>query len=214
MLTVACVLKSGGDYKWDYVERLYKGVKENLSYDHDFRFVCFTDNCSTGVNRNIQQQRHLFPSLESYWSKLEVFGLKGQVIYFDLDVIITRSIDELARMILYSKRSDKVFYMMKAFNKRRAFNSSIMAWNGDFSYLLSELKPDHLICYRKWDQRYISETLEGKDVSILSVDNYLNIKSYRHHCIDGIPEGTDVVVFHGLPRPREVQWLEGELCQK
>lgn len=210
MLKIACVLKSGGDYNWEYVERLYKGVKEHLSYEHEF--VCFTDKPNLEAKHIFQP--HLLSGLESYWSKLEVFGLKGQVIYFDLDTIITGSISRLADMIVLGKRSDNVFYMMKPFNINRVANSSIMAWNGDFEYLLNDLKPGDLKKYRKWDQKYVSETLQREGKSIVFVNNYINIVSYRHHCIDEVPEGTDVVVFHGLPRPRDVQWLEKELCQR
>src|SRR6185437_8074786 len=40
MLTVACVLKSGGVYTPEYVERLRSGVGQHL--DH-YKFVCLSD---------------------------------------------------------------------------------------------------------------------------------------------------------------------------
>jgi hypothetical protein len=149
-------------------------------------------------------------TLRNYWSKLEIFSLTGKVLYFDLDVIITGSINKLVDQI-NNLQGNKTFYMLKAFNPNREFNSSIMGWNGDFKNILSNATSEILEMYSKWDQQYISDFLKQNGVTIKSVNDCLNIKSYKHHCRENVPGGTDVIVFHGMPRPKDVNWLEGEL---
>jgi len=88
-LTIACVLRSGGDFDQEYVERLRDGVAANLSLPH--RFVCLSD---VEVPCERLALQHGWPG---WWSKLELFEqLKGRVLYFDLDTVIAGSLDEIA----------------------------------------------------------------------------------------------------------------------
>ena len=85
-LTIACVLRSGGDFDAEYVERLRDGVAANLSLPH--RFVCLSD---IEVPCERVALRHGWPG---WWSKLELFEqLKGRVLYFDLDTVIAGSLN-------------------------------------------------------------------------------------------------------------------------
>ena len=83
-----------------YVNRLYSGVKRNLS--HDFRFVCFTDNV-TGITPEVETYplpevnpraiAHFRNGKKQGLFKANIGDLKGPCLYFDLDVIIVDSID-------------------------------------------------------------------------------------------------------------------------
>lgn len=206
MLQIAVVLKSGGDYDWEYVERLYKNIQKHTT--QEFKFVVFTDLEQFSTPNDIE----IIPletNLMNYWSKLEIFRLKGQVLYFDLDTIIVNNIDELLTTI--ESCAENNFYMMEAFNLNRHHSSGVMAWNGDFEFILEHQKTkDEILNYGKWEQDYIVDILEENNFLISTINEYINISSYKKHCLNGVPADTDVVCFHGKPRPKDVNWLIGE----
>ena len=95
-VNVLC-FKWGSLYGPEYVNRLYAGVKENLS--RPFRFVCVTDN-PEGLNGGIDAVE--FPAPPPGWKfswpnifvKLMVFkngfaDLSGPTLFLDIDQIIT-----------------------------------------------------------------------------------------------------------------------------
>jgi|APSaa5957512535_1039671.scaffolds.fasta_scaffold02579_17 hypothetical protein len=218
MLTIACVLKSGGDYDWEYVNRLKKNIDENIT--HEYKFVIFTDMWESkqcppeGV-----EIRYLESEFKTYWSKLELFRLTGEVLYFDLDTIILNGLDFLIEgirtMVSFHPEKDH-FFMMKAFNRHRRYASGILAWNGDFEWLYSSTKPEMIERYGKWEQDYIVDRLCSVKQKINFIDDCMGggIISYKHHCIAGIPKSANIICFHGKPRPREVNWLEEVLIGK
>ncbi len=94
-------MKWGTKYGPEYVNRLYHMVKKNLTLP--FKMVCLTDDTS-GIEPDIL----CFPipplelppgSPERGWNKLSTFepdlyGLKGQALFLDIDIIILDNIDE------------------------------------------------------------------------------------------------------------------------
>ena len=222
MLTIACCLKSGGIYNWEYVNRLYKGVEENLNYSYKFVILTdmgeFTYKEAQSLPSNVEVHC-LQMDLPKYWSKIELFQLKGEVIYFDLDTIILKPINNLVYRILcdIGESVSNSFYMLKAFRIGEVWASGIMAWTGDWSWLMDEFDRSSDIPggRRSWEQRYIKEKLKSRGVKIGAVNDYLpKIYSYKHHCRNGIPNGAGIVCFHGKPNPQEVGWLIGEKGKK
>jgi hypothetical protein len=65
---VVCV-KYGTKYGADYVNKLYYGVKKNLSREH--RFMCFTEDGS-GLDKNIEVMK-LKHKWAGWWSKVHIF---------------------------------------------------------------------------------------------------------------------------------------------
>lgn len=95
LLQVVCV-KYGTKYGADYVNKLYYGVKHNLTTPHDF--TCFTDD-PAGLDGEIKV-RSLANKWTGWWSKVHIFDKAAYnginlVLYIDLDMIITGSLDEL-----------------------------------------------------------------------------------------------------------------------
>src|SRR3990172_8259243 len=92
MITVACVLRSGGDFAPEHVWALKRGVNKYLQMPHEFRIL--TDYTFAGPAGS--KLREAWPG---WWSKLELFRpgtFSGPVLYFDLDTVIVGSIDALA----------------------------------------------------------------------------------------------------------------------
>lgn len=200
-MKVVCVLKSGGDYNWRYVNALRNAFDKHLSLKYDF--YCFSD--MKGFN-NCNKLLNNWPG---WWSKLEALQLNGPAIYADLDTVILGNLDPWAEAV--QELSENQFMMLKALHPHRQWASGLMAWNGNYSWLCNEFvyeKRPH-----NWDQVYIERKLLGRRVEIKAVQNYLpGVYSYKRHCRNygGPPEGSRIVYFHGHPRPHEVddQWVK------
>lgn len=189
-LKVLCVLKSGGDYGPEYVDKLAAMVRRNLRIPYEF--VCLTD---MPVKGGVEFETEC---LKGWWAKLEVFRFTGPCVYFDLDTVIVDRIDALS-----SIRQERCFYMLQPFNPREAWASGLMAWNGDFRFLYDELNRVDIDRFR-WDQRYISAKMKAHKERVQPFNSIIpGIASYKHHCKEGIPDGARIVCFHGHPRPHE-----------
>jgi 2-polyprenyl-3-methyl-5-hydroxy-6-metoxy-1,4-benzoquinol methylase len=195
-LTVVCVLKSGGCYTGQYVEAMRNMVARNLTVPH--RFMCLTD---MGALPGSEKLQHGMPG---WWSKLELFRVKGPVLYFDLDTVIVGNLDRLGRMAM--AMPENTMRMLTPFNAKRRqageWASGVMAWHGDFRYLLEDA-PTNLqdAFYSGWDQVYIFQSLLKHGVSISAVNEDASIYSYKRHCQGGVPKGAEVICFHGNARP-------------
>lgn len=98
MLTVACVYRTftsahtGSYYNDAWVHKLQRGVARHLTVPH--RFVCLSNSFVPDVTVLPLQSQW-----DGWWSKIELFrpGLfNGPVLSFDLDVMITGSLDAFA----------------------------------------------------------------------------------------------------------------------
>ncbi len=99
MQTVIC-MKWGTAYGVDYANTLYSMVKRNTA--RPLRFICFTDD-PAGLAPGVEARPLPHITLpEDYewkaWRKIalwqrEIEGLSGDVLFFDLDVVVVGSID-------------------------------------------------------------------------------------------------------------------------
>lgn len=200
MLTVVCVLKSGGIYTPEYVYRLQYEIFKHLTIP--YQFVCLTD-----MKLNSCETIPLDHDYPGWWSKLELFRLTGKTLYFDLDTIINGSLDALAEY-------DHHFTMLADFQPPgRAivpgvYGSGAMAWQGDFSHLLSEFTTDQILDYNrtgKWgDQGWITDHLgcEPETFQTLFPGEFA---SHKWQPLKD-RQAAAVVCYHGIPRPHETGW--------
>lgn len=193
MLTVACVLKSGGIYDATWVARLRDGVKRHLPLGH--RFVCLSD---VDVPCERIPLEHDWPG---WWSKLEVFRLPGPALYFDLDTAIVGDLTGFAIGTRWPSLK-----MLRDFYAPEHCGSGVMAWPGDevrSLYRAFAGAPDHLMKAqrsRMGDQAFIEEAWGGG--AIVRWQDVLRdeVVSYKVHCRNGIPPNARVVCLHGRPK--------------
>jgi hypothetical protein len=183
---VACVLRSGGDYDVEYVERLRDGVAEHLD---GAQFVCLSD-VPVPCDRI-----PLITDWPGWWAKIEVFRLTGQVLYLDLDTVVVGSLAPLAEQ--------REFTVAPNWFHPEQMNTAVMAFDGDYSYLFERFRPDLIAKYRRperWgDQGYVQDHIEAPWQRFED----RHVASYK---CGKRTEDTRVVCFHGRPRPREVGW--------
>lgn len=96
--TVICV-KQGTLYGADYVNRLAAMVRRNA--ESEVRFVCFTED-PQGIADGIEHHPLPAPGLLGWWNKVALFredleNVGDRLLFLDLDVVITGSIEPLLR---------------------------------------------------------------------------------------------------------------------
>lgn len=204
-------MKWGTRYGAHYVNRLYHGVKNNLT--RPFRFVCFTDD-DTGLEEGIESfplppitipEQHTV----SPWRKLSLFSkdladLSGKTLFLDLDVIIVDTLDD------FFDYSEKFSIIENWTQKGRGIgNSSIYCFNvGEHADILEyyESNQDEVFANYSNEQIYLSLNIKDKQYW---PDDWC--KSFKFHAIPrgikryfvepSIPDGCKIVVFHGYPNP-------------
>lgn len=214
MLTVACVLKSGGDFDSEYVHRLEGMVRDHLN-SVPFRFLCLSDAPVNTI------QRPLMFNFPGWWSKMELFTLRPPVLALDLDTILVGSIDPLVNAILEDKST---VFMLRSFRKPE-YGSGVMGWNRDLSWMIKRfariasestffdrsnalrMKTPHHGVFRG-DQNWIQEELNRANYQISSVQDFQpGVISFKNHISKNgykLPEGATIICFHGKPRPKDV----------
>ena len=215
---IVCV-KWGNKYISQYVNVLYNMVKRNTTVP--FEFHCITDDIK-GLDPHIKTIKlPNDPWIKTWWSKLWMFGghfpLQGNILYFDLDVIVFKNIDEL-----FNYNPDK-FMIIRDFYRCRIkdwklCNSSVMRWKtGTVNYLWDDFvsKPNVVMGDNHGDQDWI--TKRAKQDTNHWPDDW--IRSYKWEMIGykdtkarrgpklifdrppKIIEANKVAVFHGEPKP-------------
>jgi len=211
MLTVACV-RWGTRYSWLWVERLKRMVDRHLSEPH--RFICLTDSPVDTI-----ECQPLLSDLQGWWAKLELFQagrFEGDVLYLDLDVVITAAIDDIVQAArgdafklwmrddfsysLRSPRDDLDFDTRRLLGGVGVCNSSVMAWRaGNLNHVWGSFDPA-VTKVLHGDQNYISRLLGKQGIGFLP--DFL-VGSYKYGRIRHEPIAP-VMVFHGNPKMDEL----------
>lgn len=188
MLTVACVLKSGGIYDATWVARLRDGVARHLPLDYSF--VCLSD---VDVPCERIPLEHDWPG---WWSKIELFKLEGPVLYFDLDTAIVGDLSEIAGGARWPGMKT-----LRDFYRPDGLGSGVMMWGSNVSaiYRRFAIQPDqHMkVLGGRGDQGFLESCTD-----VLRIQDVLpdQIVSYKVHCRNGIPPDARVVCLHGKPK--------------
>lgn len=194
-LTVACVLRTGGEYEPAHVARLEEQVRTHLQ--GRYRFVCLSDASETATQK-------LTTEWPGWWAKMEIFYLSGPLLYLDLDTTIVGDLERLARLV-YMQEFIAMRDVYRGRGDRTALQSSIMAWRDDVSPIARQFAeaPDHYMrTYdRLGDQGFIGDnrpkgTVFWQDVTPGAVVSYKADVRNR-----GVSDAACVIAFHGQPRP-------------
>jgi len=205
VLTVACVYKPGGGFSDEYAYKLKQNVEEKLDTPH--RFVALTRQKLKGIETIPLQKNRI-----GYWNKLELFrkGLfDGPVVYLDLDTIVVRDFTEIANFPHDFTAADN----WKG-SPGESLSSWFLAFDGrvDRSHILESFDPSMAGEYeRDWrfwgDQGHIERSLNEEWFSLRELFPGC-CESYKWSVQRNkrISQDTVFVVFHGRPRPHELNW--------
>lgn len=183
MLTVACV--NQGNYLGrgqEYVDKLRSMVSRNLS--QPFKFVCIEE----AKDRDGEE-------LTGWWTKIALFQpgrFAGRVLFFDLDTVITGSLDELSA-------TKGIIDLVTWGWRTHTLCSSVMCWDAG----------EHEGIYNKYHSG-IPKDFRGDQDWITHLGGWPILPaefcaSYRYHSRDRVPQKCVAVNFHGKPKPHEVK---------
>lgn len=209
MLHVVCI-RAGEVFSPAYVVNLKDMVVRNVQEGFPGRFVCFTDRPDE-LPADIETAP-LPADLPGWWSKLALFrdGLfpeGDRVLFFDLDTVITGSIDKL---VAY----DGDFAILRDFYRPNGLQSSVMAWEAGEqteiweSFERAGCPMDNPGGDQAWIER-VGCLGWMRRWQTLFPGMFVSYKQTH-----GIPAEASVVVFHGKPRPHEVTegWVPKVWC--
>ena len=208
MINIACVLniqhnRRGPQYSIDWVDRLYRAVSRNL--DIPFKFTCLSnvDTPYTTIK--------LISDSDMYWNKIELFRkdiFQGPVFYLDLDVVICKNITN----DILNLPKDKMLMTREPY--RDLINSSLMFWDGDYSYLFEQyIANKHSIVEeyndpatgKYTDQAYIRDNTSYDILENYTRDNFIE---WKHHRVDTPIVDPSILVFMGAHKPNNHTDLE------
>jgi hypothetical protein len=196
-LIVACVLRSGGTYTPEHVARLRDGVRANLG---DHRFICLSDVDVPCERIALTEQ---WPG---WWSKLELFrpDIDGDLLYFDLDTIITGDLSDMAAINRLA--------IMRDVYRPDGLQSSVMYIPQDEKSKVWErftAHPEHYMAqYASGGDQAFLEPLWGERATIWQEALPGQLASYKadHIAECGVPDNCRAVIFHGRPKPEDIGW--------
>jgi hypothetical protein len=221
----ACVIH-GNAYSWTYVERLYNMLSRHIS--QGIRLHVYTESDRPVPAPMI---KHVLPAWgiqepkRSWWYKMKLFDSAehaGPLLYFDLDTVIVNNIDWILKLPpswFWTVRDFKYLWRPMYYS----INSSIMWWDTrKFDYVWQDFQQQNLQQIMKQyrgDQDYLAKIVENNHVRYLDSER---VKSWRWECLNGgynfkrrnyqstdantvLDQTTDILVFHGNPKPAEIQ---------
>ena len=221
----ACVIHGSG-YDWQYVERLYNmltralpgGIRMHVYTEHD-------RSVPPHMIKHILDDWGIAGPKRSWWYKMQLFNpahFGGNMLYLDLDVVIANTLNWVPG------HSTDYFWTIRDFKylQRRdvtGINSSMMWFNVNrFSWVWNQFnQQDFKTTIKSYpgDQDFLNAVL---DVNQRRFFEDFYFESFRWQCLDGgfdffkrkhlkpgtgvqIKPSTSVVVFHGQPKPHEIQ---------
>ena len=221
----ACVIHSNG-YDWSYVENLYNMLQRNFSYPVNLHV--FTEPLRSVPDHMIKHELFDWPGVsgprQSWWYKLQMFDsqhFSGQMLYFDLDVVITGNLDWILGL------NPRFLWTIKDFKNLfqplwTGMNSSVMYWNtAKYHWVWNSFNSrgleENMQKYRG-DQDFLSAVLNDSNRQFMPSNKF---KSWRWQVHDGglnwktrvshqpgagpvFDEDTSGIIFHGTPKPHEI----------
>lgn len=193
------VMCTGDKYPAEYVTRMQREVRNNLSLPH--RFICITEHEIPGVLT--MKPPTDFPG---WFGKIGLFkpGVgTAQNLWLDIDCVITGSLD-----VFIERYGHMPFAALTnwAQSGHGGVQSSLMVWTDNKMvhkiYELFDCRRDTARLHG--DQCFITELRDAKEIRVTPIDPALTA-SYKYHVRGkGVPPGCRVVIFHGKPDPDEV----------
>ncbi|MCA1791623.1 MAG: hypothetical protein LC667_17755 [Thioalkalivibrio sp.] len=215
-------MKWGTLYGPDYVNTLYRMVSRNVS--GPFRFVCLTDDAE-GILSDVEtlpcpeidlpapHNNRGWRKLNLYAPSERLFGLEGDWLYLDLDVVVTGSLD-----LFFDYQREADFIVMQNWTQpgEGIGNTSCYRFRvGSHSYLLDDLveRQEDILARFRNSQTYISRSIRQIE---FWPDEWCVL--FKTHCVPPwperfwkepmLPETAHVVAFPGVPNPHQA--VKGE----
>jgi len=207
---IICI-KWGTKYSAEYVNKLFRGIRNNTS--KEFSFVCYTDNWKDITHPEIEIEPLPY-STGTWYNKIGLYNQDlylpdDQVFYFDLDTVITGSLDDI-----FSYKGN--FAILRDPYNKNLYGSGIMAWRPSS---VNHMWENYTQGYKspRGDQGWCEEQYAKADIwqemypeKLISYKIHIKgkgILSNRWAQHKGNLKSSSIVYFHGNPLPHQVTEL-------
>lgn len=221
----ACVIH-GSLYTWDYVERLRNMIQRHMPIQ--IRMHVYTEHNrdvpEPYIKHSLKEWKGIGGPKRSWWYKMQLFNPEfhqGPLLYFDLDCVIARDLSWILGC------SPKCFWAIRDFRylqdiNTQTLNSSVMWWDtrefADIWDQFSSLEINDTVRQFPGDQDYLTRAIAYNRRRFFDTGYF---ESYRWQALDGgydfpkrkhkrpgsgvaIAGNTSVIVFHGNPKPGQI----------
>jgi hypothetical protein len=214
--TIVC-MKWGERYSADYANSLWSMIRRNTK--RDTRLVCYTDD-PRGIDPEIQT--YPIPKIDlperiknKPWRKIglwnhELPGVSGDVLFMDLDVVITGSVDEF-----FDHSPGSTFCVIENWTQpgSKIGNTSVYRFRvGAHPYLYEDLQRDPEAILAKFpnSQTYISHSIRSMEYwpapwCVSFKHSLMPRWPLNFFVTTPLPPDTKVVCFTGKPDPDEAR---------
>lgn len=200
---VWCVLRSGGDFGPEHVERLAAQVERHGGG----RLRCLTDRPLDVFSFGVPVKPMQF-DWPGWWSKIELYLQPGPILYLDLDVTIVGDLRPL--MNLAAERDFVMchgfFYANGGVDLNYA-NSTIVGWCGDQSEIARAFTADPDEHMRRcearcnWGDQAFALGNHAGALHLWQHELPGAVRSFKREVLLGEALPTSVLASHGRPRP-------------
>jgi hypothetical protein len=220
MQTIVC-MKWGTRYPADYANRLWSMIKRNTK--RPTQLVCYTDDV-TGLDSEIVA--YPLPNITlpdrvtwTPWRKISLWapsleGLSGNVLFLDLDLVITGSLDEF-----FDFEPNSTFCVIENWTQMGSGigNTSVYRFKvGAHPYLLHDLeqRPEEILAKYRNEQTYLSPLITEKTFwpaqwCVSFKHNLMPRWPVNFVKVPPLPSDVKLVAFTGKPDPddaRDGKW--------
>ena len=203
-------MKWGTRYGPEYVNRLYTTIKRQTK--RPTKLVCFTDDAS-GIDKGVQIEAipdiNLPPDLINLpWRKLTVWksplaDLEGDVLFLDLDLVITGSLDD---MFDYEPGRYCVIENWTQLGQGNGNTSAFRFPVGKYTHIFDDFQkdPDAVLSKYRIEQLYISREIDDmvfwpRDWCVSFKHSLLPRWPLNFFVTPKLPKNTRIVAFTGKP---------------
>ena len=213
--SVVCVLRSGGPYGPEYVDKLHAGFRRHLPGDWTFFCLCDLQNMPrdwpTDPRITVIGLKYAF---KGWWSKPEMWSpaieaaFGDRWLYCDLDAVVVGDLsalhdydkdEPLITSDWYRGGASQSFLIQKKGQLQHLWDKFIKdphRWISEGDKMQTPNFGDQILvrvdCAQEW--RYVQDEFPGL------------MASYKIH---GVPDDAGLIMFHGQPRPADIKddWI-------
>lgn len=205
---IACVLKSGGEYKPNHVLRLKAQADFHVHRDYDF--LCLTDMSIPQVDTLPLLMGH-----PGWWSCTELWRISGPTMVVGLDTVFCGDLNPL--LDLAERTRPDQFWMLRSFfhpdDPERDLINGVQIWNGDWSWLFDEFDFERDSRRFRGDENYQLDAFRRRGIRPGKIQDEVNGVYSGKECSPNVPDDARVVVFHGSSKSWKVPYW-GQLSRK
>lgn len=201
-MRILTVLRSGGEYKLEHVERLRK---QCAKWAPGVEFRCLSDMDGS--------LRHDWPG---WWCKMAAYEDVSQpFLLMDLDTTIVGPLDDIFARRELTVLSD--FYWPSQIGSGLVLvtpEAAAVAWDAFTANPAKHMR--ECVTRERWGDQGFLEAVWGRDIArwqdalsgqVVSYKCHVRKAQGRRESGDGnLPNGARIVCHHGKPRPWEVGW--------